>query len=122
MEVSKQIIDVLDYISEKIGVTIDWTSQNIIPYVQELCGKYIQWEIASSVVWIILMSLAFFLLVMLWKKRKGCPEEFEIVFILVGGVLSVMIVIVQIFEIVKCVYFPEMQIYEYVKFLMERMR
>ena len=36
MKVSKEIIEVLDYIGEKIGVTIDWTSDNVIPYVKEL--------------------------------------------------------------------------------------
>lgn len=33
MQVSDQIIEVLNYLGEKLGVTIDWTSENVLPYV-----------------------------------------------------------------------------------------
>lgn len=33
MELSKQIIDVLEYLSAKFGMSIDWSQQNILPYV-----------------------------------------------------------------------------------------
>ena len=61
MKVSKEIIEVLDYIGEKIGVTIDWTSDNVIPYVKELCEKFIAWEISTSYAWITIASCMFVL-------------------------------------------------------------
>lgn len=33
MEVSKQIIEVLDNLCEKFGVVIDWNAKNVLPYV-----------------------------------------------------------------------------------------
>ena len=30
---SQQIIEVLDYLFEKFGIAIDWTSENIMPYI-----------------------------------------------------------------------------------------
>ena len=53
MKASDQIIEVFDYLGEKLGISIDWTSENILPYIQTLCGKYINWEIATSIVWLI---------------------------------------------------------------------
>lgn len=32
MKISKEIIEVLDYIGSKVGITIDWTAENVIPY------------------------------------------------------------------------------------------
>ena len=41
MQANEQIIDVLEYLCKKIGVTIDFTNKNILPYVNQLCEKYI---------------------------------------------------------------------------------
>ena len=46
--VSNQIIEVLNEICNKFGLTIDWTSKNVYPYLQELMGKlYFIWLSAS---------------------------------------------------------------------------
>ena len=31
MNISQQIIEVLNALSEKVGIAIDWTSENILP-------------------------------------------------------------------------------------------
>lgn len=36
---SQEIIKVLDNLCEKFGIAIDWTSQNVKPYLQELFCK-----------------------------------------------------------------------------------
>ena len=41
MKVSEQIIQVLDALCAKLGMAIDWTADNVIPYIEKLCGKYI---------------------------------------------------------------------------------
>lgn len=33
MTVSDQIINVLDALCEKFGLVIDWTSENVVPYL-----------------------------------------------------------------------------------------
>ena len=53
MTPSAQIIEILDYLGQKLGMTIDWTSANVMPYVQDLFARFISWEIATSTVWII---------------------------------------------------------------------
>ena len=52
MDVSEQIIDVLDYLGEKFGVVINWNSDTLLPILQNLGYKYIRWEIATSIAWL----------------------------------------------------------------------
>ena len=33
MKVSNQIIEVLEYLCQKFGIVIDWTSESILPYL-----------------------------------------------------------------------------------------
>ena len=54
MQISEQVIEALNYLCEKIGITIDWTSANILPYLSVICEKYIHYEIAISVVWLLI--------------------------------------------------------------------
>ena len=52
MTVSAQIIEVLNDLCMKFGLAIDWSQENVLPYLEELAGKYITWEIATSEMWI----------------------------------------------------------------------
>ena len=61
MSLSDEIIKVLDALAEKFGLVIDCTSQNVIPYLEQLCGKYVNYEIAISVVWFILSIILLFI-------------------------------------------------------------
>ena len=136
MEFSKEIIEVFDYIGEKFGIAIDWSSKNVVPYLQELCEKYINWEIWTSVAWIVICVLLFaggivaikyaYKKLVEWNKN-GCSrydtdKDISDVLYIIGGVLifaSVVIVGINVFDIIKCVTFPEMKIYEYITTFME---
>ena len=48
MSVSSEVIEILDYLGDKLGIAIDWTNENIIPYLQVLINKFIKWEISTS--------------------------------------------------------------------------
>ena len=56
---SEEIIKVLDALAEKFGLAVDWTSANVVPYLEQLCGNYVNYEIATSVVRIMLWLLFF---------------------------------------------------------------
>lgn len=122
MQVSDQIIEVLNYLGEKLGVTIDWTSENVLPYVQTLCGKYINWEIATSVVWLVVGIALIILAIIAFKGANNDDIKDEGFLYIVGAFLTLIAIIImfeQIFDIIRCIYIPELQIYEYVKSLME---
>lgn len=130
MEVSQQIIEVLDYLCKKLGIVIDWSSDNVLPYLQNLCNKYIQWEISTSVVWIIVGALFIVSGAILLKIRKNAIKRKEhekyawsidywYPFAAIGALVVIMfgvtIVLCQSFDIIKCINFPELQIYEYLE-------
>ena len=50
---SQEIIEVLNYIGDQIGVAIDWTSDNIWPQVMDILERYRLFEIIGKSLWII---------------------------------------------------------------------
>ena len=116
MQVSDQIIEVLDYIGEKLGVSIDWTSENVLPYIQILCDKYINWEIATSIIWIVIgvacVILSLILIIKFWDDDFG-----GIFFVILG--IGITIIFYQVFDIIRCIYFPELQVFQYVQSLLK---
>ena len=45
---SEQIIEVLEYLGGKFGIAIDWTTENIMPYLEELLKRYATMRVVSS--------------------------------------------------------------------------
>lgn len=124
MEFGDEIIKILNYLGEKIGVTIDWTSENVLPYVEELCVKYVTWEISTSTAWIGITIAALVIILIaciifhILVKKDIVDEEIEfwawIVFIC-AIILAFIIIGVQVFDIIECRTFPEKAIYDYIK-------
>ena len=112
MQISDEIIKVLEYLCGKIGVTIDWTSENVIPYIQTLCEKLVSWEIATSIAWIVIAIFAIIASSFLLKVDLDDFQYFIFVCCLVAGIL---VTCVQTFDIIECCTFPEKTIYEYIK-------
>ena len=54
---SQEIIKVLDNLAQKFGIAIDWTSQNILPYLQDLMSRYISLQNAYAVTWIVISAI-----------------------------------------------------------------
>lgn len=129
MNISSQIIEVLDHLCSKFGVAIDWSQENVLPYLQELTTKYISWEVTTSWAWfafgaiLFIIAIALFILAYFAIKKDWLHDgEFlGVMFIVIGICLcvpAVIIIMVQIGDILTCNYFPEKLIIEYVKALM----
>lgn len=135
MNVSDEIIKVLDALGEKIGVAIDWTGNNVIPYVEQLCQKYIKWEIATSIAWMVvwlLIAIAFFIILRLYKKcgwyKKTDWDDwysaaiiFTWIFFILSAITLSVNIFVQTFDIIECCVFPEKVIFEEVKSILAPM-
>ena len=124
MNFSEQTISILDYICNKFGVVIDWTSDNVWPMVEMLAGKYIRWEIASSILWIILFFISIIICIIGIKliikhiKNSRYVDEMWIafcVFISLGIFGLACGIAAQAFDIARCIVFPELEIFEYLK-------
>lgn len=127
---SEEIIKILDILAEKFGLAIDWTSENIIPYLERLCGKYVNYEIATSIIWLLIGIMCLILGRVLFKKAKRCFDKSDGmdedngyswgcagaaigfgVLTLIGGI----VIMTQVFDIVTCLTFPEKIIVEELK-------
>lgn len=132
MNVSDQIIQVLDNLCEKFGLAIDWTSENVIPYLSTLCTKLVSYEIWTSIasmVFVLMLAIAVAVitkkLVPVFKNGLAQQKSYEIgwsvgtscaitglVFFCIFGI---SVLCCQAMDIIKCVTFPEMFIFEYVQ-------
>lgn len=128
MTFSEELIKVLEYLGGKIGIAIDWTAANTLPYLQELCEKFITYEIWTSFAWIAFM---WGVLLILWIVTTPCwivaakkdwnlsePACFIIgsfvVISLCWSIAAIAVTGVQIFDIITAIYFPEKTIYEFI--------
>lgn len=122
---SKEIIEVLDALSDRLGISIDWTQNNIIPYLQEISSKYVNYEIATSIVWIVVGVL--FLVAAIWAVKKvievnndtSIDEDVTALLVCMLVVLAVALsatgiitILEQVFDIITCYTFPEKIIIE----------
>ena len=123
MTVSEQIIQVLNVLCAKFGLVIDWTSENVIPYVGTLFEKLVKYEIWTSVAWIIFAAVAAIPVVLAFIKacKSGVFEDdffalFLVTIFFVGVSAGLVVVVMcQIHDIIKCLTFPEMFVFEYVQ-------
>lgn len=131
--VSNQIIEVLNALCEKFGIAIDWTGQNVMPYVQELMKKAVNYELWTSV-----MCIIFFLLstgicwFVVWKLSRfpgfcwddvfdeGAPT-IAMFFAIAGVILAITSFCVTVDEsmnIITCLTFPEKIIFNMIQSMM----
>lgn len=123
---SEEVIKILDALAEKFGLAIDWTSANVLPYLQQLCGKYVTYEIATSVVWILIGICLLFVgkysiekAKQYWKKYEEYTySDYDVITVMLGILAGcvivggIIVILCQTFDIVTCITFPEKIIIE----------
>ena len=127
MSFSNEIINVLNYLCGKFGIAIDWTADNVMPYLEDLCGRYIEYEVYTSIVWCVVLAAIVIVTGLIWligsivnrvsRSRSDIPEIFSVlffVFLAIGFITWAC----QAFDIIECYTIPEKTILEYLKHLM----
>lgn len=127
---SEEIIKVLDNLAQKFGIAIDWTSQNIMPYLQELMSRFIKYKTATDVIWLIVGIVLFIVSIILFKKiqkwRKSenfgagySDDEMLYVFGIFGIVCiisgAIAIIICYTNGIIQNIFVPELTVIKYLK-------
>ena len=122
MTVSDQIISVIDSLAEKVGLVVDWSGQNIMPYLQDLIRRISYMEICNNIILIIvaiICSLAALKLVKCCKKmcddddeccELACLVIFGIVLLSITGLICALIGICGLPE---AICLPEVTAYKY---------
>lgn len=130
LTVSNQIVEILDALCEKFGIAIDWTSQNVLPYAQELMEKGVRYELWTSIAWIVGFGLLTGVLwFVVWKISRASDFDWNMVFIeglptialalsIIGSFLILLFVynvFQQGIDIITCLTFPEKIILDMLK-------
>lgn len=116
---SDEIIKVLDALCEKLGVVVDWTGETVLPQIQELGARCVNYELATSTTLLILASLGLVfavVLVVLSFTVFECDDVGGFCFV-VGIVLlvaTVISIICETHDIICCNTFPEKIIYNFI--------
>ena len=127
MTVSEQIIQVLDNLGEKFGLAIDWSSENILPYVNELMNKAVSYELWMNIVPLVFVGVG---MIIFWtvffktiKNKDFDWDEDEVglitvISLIMAAMFSVAFIICLIFctsAIIACLTFPEKVIFDMIK-------
>lgn len=131
MTVSSQIIEVLNDLCEKLGMAIDWTAENIGPYLSELCLRICSYEIATSIFWLVIGVIILISGIIYYKHSWKNPidwDTYDITRAQFNGVASIILLVfaiitsfsmisVQILDIIRAMCLPELTIIDYMKSL-----
>lgn len=128
---SEEIIKVIDELGKRFGIAIDWSNQNIIPYLQELLKRFIYYRNITACVWIIIsiaMTISGVVMIRFlnkWRKSDNYDKDYcgdDDTLAAMGYIFSICIIALGIgliignmFGIVKNICMPEMVVYEYIK-------
>ena len=123
MSFSSQFIEVLDALCEKFGIAIDWTSQNVVPYLTDLAARIITYEIWTSAAWIVIVAIVF--LIALKMTKNLCKEDrFEDEWFsgwsirIITGIILFAVIGCQVFDIIEALALPEKTLYDFITRLM----
>lgn len=129
---SDEIIKILDALAEKFGIMVNWSQQNLQPYLQDLMYRVIQYNLVTSVIWVIfcisIIAICLFIIKKNDKKfrfdKYGCIEGSfsSLIYIIVSYILLIIFVILLLFEIeniCQCVFLPEKIIVNEIQSIMQ---
>lgn len=133
-----------DFLAEKFGMAVDWTADNVLPYVKEVgvrVAKYIITEksigVAISLFFIVLTTILFVKIAQEYAKAINKDKSFKglfythnkysedpeirdgtIVILVIGVVIAVSAAIcffICLSSLLKWIFIPELAILEYLK-------
>lgn len=140
---NQEIINVLNYLGEQLGIAIDWSSENVWPQVMDILGRYRLFELVSTGFWLIIDVVIVFSAFLtlkrmtkdymkikvdhednfLWTRRYGDNELTGFgwalfIISLLLGVTSIIAIPIDIDEMFKWLIVPEIKYLEMLKGLM----
>lgn len=130
---SDEIIKLLDDLGQRFGIVIDWSSQNVMPYLKDLMSRFTSYEVMTSIIWIVIAvlgitgcSIGMCAIIKyankMLKKRPYSDWDLgrDIAIILFVAAIGcfVLCIIEQIFDIATCYTIAEKMILEYLNSLL----
>ena len=126
---SQEIIKVLEYLGEKLGIAIDWTTENVLPYAEQLFKRYVTLKITyasiGTVIGIALAVTAIVLGVTLIKAYNKTEETgddniwweydwgpsicgaFAIAAIIICVIIAIITILCEVSSLIEWIIIPE---------------
>lgn len=134
---SEEVIKILDDLSQRFGIAIDWSSQNILPYLQDLMTRLIQYKNIQATIWIVVSVIMFILVGIILRvalkyiDKYYDRDEYSSVYDedralakgfawLIAGIFIfafILVITLNIRGLIQNIYLPEATIIEYIKSL-----
>ena len=119
LEQASALIEVLELLTEKCGMTVDWTNNNILPYLQELMGKIVAYQSGMSIMWIVLgVVICIFGLILFIAGSIKDWDGFQWLWLIIGLVIGGAIICFNAETLIACNTFPEKVVFDYIQTLM----
>lgn len=119
---SEQLKSAFKSLSEAMGTAINWSSENIVPYISDLCSRVVHYEVATSVAWMVIAAIPLIATIILWIVAVHEDDEnvwfATILCSIFLGIPCIVCIGCQVFDIIRCVYIPEQVIYNVIKGLL----
>lgn len=132
MTTAEQIILVINTLCEKFGIAIDWTAENVAPYIEALGTKLVAYGVWSSIATIAVCVVMSILSVALVRRlhpvfKNGMENSryheddwgigmcLMYAALVILNLVCIIMVICNVYNIVKCLTFPELYVFEYVQ-------
>jgi hypothetical protein len=114
---AENIIEILNYIGQKLGIAIDWSADNVLPYLQKLGEKYITYKISLDWFWICLGAVVILLGLICWfiVDHIYDGEGFGLFIFCVGVLIGGAVIACNVYDMIQCRTFPEKVLFEYVQ-------
>lgn len=120
---SDEVIKILDALAERFGIVIDWSSENVLPYLKDVAHRFVNYTAAMSVLKIILCIICIAVLIKVIKEMNkrpnfgvekyvsGYDDSTGRYFLYAGCYIAIaflsIYLIANLFTIITCVTFPE---------------
>ena len=135
MTFSDEVITILNDLCAKFGIAIDWTAENVMPYVQDLGSRFVSYTLITTIISlsikfaILFIGLYIFYRSIKWLIKVGKEDNIddEVPFILaciglgVAGFGLLLLLLTgwsNLKTIIACNYIPEAIIIDYIKTLL----
>ena len=137
MNFSTEVITLIDELAKRFGVVIDWTAENVMPYIQDLGSRFISYTLITTILSLSIKLIVLFAgIFIVYKCGKWIIAHEEdpmtdsvaitmAIITVMGIVLTVIAFLVLMFTgwaniktIVACNYIPETIIVDYLKTLL----
>lgn len=115
---NEYLMELIDNFAKGMGVVIDWTSNNVIPYIQDLLNRYVSYQITMCsigsglsflgvIATIILIRLTYLLV-----ERENPMLLATMIGAVVIGVISIQCLIFLVPQLFELIFVPEIYMYQ----------